>query len=153
MRYLLLALLLLFSSAFAEEIDKSEGEITNILVTIYFFDTSAEMYKYLEEVLEETDTERLEGYSLIERYTDRDLCHMDLYAVRPNRWLNEKLRQKGGRTKHYHMIFKHPRSYRRTVLKWGGFAVAFVAATTISMGMAAAQSGKYALNGEGRFRK
>ena len=84
MRCLLLALLFVCSSTFAEEIDKSQGQVSNILVTIFWFDTLSELQEYIAEMDEEEVDDRLQGYSLIERYDDRDMCHMDMYAVVPN---------------------------------------------------------------------
>jgi len=67
----------------AEPVDKSKGEISNVLVTIYWFDTTSEMSAHVEEHFGQ-DPERLQGFSMIERYGDRDLCHMDMFVVRPN---------------------------------------------------------------------
>ena len=84
MRYLLLALLLIFSSAFAEEINKSQGRIDNILITMFWFDSLAELQEAVAEMEEEEIDDRLEGYSLIERYEVHNMCHMDMFAVLPN---------------------------------------------------------------------
>jgi|GEM_PF-6626830 len=86
-----LLILLIISTglpAHAEDIVKPY-EITNVMVSIFFFDTEAEMqdYRFLHfaEELNIVEVERdILGFSGSEPYAEsHNFCHLDMYVVRP----------------------------------------------------------------------
>ncbi len=67
----------------AEEIQKPY-EIENVMVTFFWFDTDLEMQaKYAELQDEEEVDEDMRAFSGSEPYPDKNFCHVDIYAVRP----------------------------------------------------------------------
>ncbi len=74
--------------AHSEEIDKP-FEITNVLSTIFFFDTYAEMTAVWNEDHPDDYEDPndpisiLMGFSYCEHYEERNFAHCDLYLVRP----------------------------------------------------------------------
>jgi len=85
-----LLILLIISTglpAHAEEIIKPY-EIGNILITFFWFDTESEMQEfYFENVGKKKGDDEIDrlmrGFSGSEAYPDKNMCHLDLYAVRP----------------------------------------------------------------------
>ncbi len=91
MKYLSKLLILLIIStglpAHAEYISKPY-EISNVLITFFWFDTEKEMQEYYFENVGKAAGElkvdiRLRGYSASEPYEDKNICHLDMYVVRP----------------------------------------------------------------------
>lgn len=63
-------------------------EIDNVIITFYWFDTEKEMQEYyLEHFGEETNEtivdEYMRGFSASEPIPSKNICYLDLYAVRP----------------------------------------------------------------------
>lgn len=85
-----LLILLVFSTglaAHAEDIVKLY-EIDNVLITFFWFDTELAMQEYyVEHFLEDVDIDKIDplmrGFSADEPYVKQNMCHLDLYAVRP----------------------------------------------------------------------
>ena len=85
-----LLILLIFSmclTAHAEFIMKPY-EIDNVMITFYWFDTDKEMQEYYlehfgEEANEDVIDEYMRGFSASEPVPEKNICHLDLYAVRP----------------------------------------------------------------------
>lgn len=70
-------------SAHAEDIVKPY-EIGNVLVTFFWFETYAEMQEYYRvKYKEEKIDQQMRGFSAAEPYPDKNICHLDLYTVRP----------------------------------------------------------------------
>jgi hypothetical protein len=68
-------LLFVASVALAEDI-VFEYEITNVVSTLYLFDTRAEMEEYLE-------VSGISGYSECFRNEEHNIAYCDIYSVRP----------------------------------------------------------------------
>lgn len=61
---------------------KKPYEIDNVLITFFWFDTEAEMQQWFFDEYGEFD-EDMRSFSGSEPYADKNVCHLDLYAVRP----------------------------------------------------------------------
>ncbi len=61
---------------------KKPYEISNVLLTFFWFDTEEEMQKYFLDEYDELD-EDMRAFSGSEPYPDKNVCHLDLYIVRP----------------------------------------------------------------------
>ncbi len=58
-------------------------EVDNVLITFFWFDTEEELQVFFFEEYGEYD-EQMRSFSLAEVYDeDKNICHLDLYAVRP----------------------------------------------------------------------
>lgn len=84
-----LLILLIISTglaAHAEDIVKLY-EIDNVLITFFWFDTELEMQKYYAKHFLKADINKIDplmrGFSADEPYIEKNICHLDLYAVRP----------------------------------------------------------------------
>jgi hypothetical protein len=75
---LIAATLLLTATANADDYERiqKDGEIENVVLTIFWFDT-------IEDLETAFGEEGLQGYSECERYLKKNLAHCDLYVVRP----------------------------------------------------------------------
>ena len=75
---LLILLIFFATTAVAEDIDFSDGVITNILVTMFFYDTYEEMYAAFPD--EEHDYEAI---SLCERLVEQNIAYCHIHQVMP----------------------------------------------------------------------
>lgn len=85
----LLILLIISTSlpAHSEDIIKPY-EIGNVLVTFFWFDNYEDLQEYYltkfgDEEDEELVDRRMLGFSGAEPYPEKNICHLDLYTVRP----------------------------------------------------------------------
>lgn len=60
----------------AEAIQSSEGEITNVLVTLYFYDTK-------EEMQAEGEIDDVDGYSYCSRDVEQNIAYCEVHIPRP----------------------------------------------------------------------
>ena len=80
-RFLLLALLLIGSSAFADRMVKDAKTITNVISTFYFYDSLQEMYEAVDDI-EETKHDYV-AISFCERNEERNIAWCDIYTTEP----------------------------------------------------------------------
>jgi len=69
------------------DIYKPEYEIDNVLVTFIWFDskTSMQEYYHSEHADEDEEIDKLmQGFSLWEPNVEKNICHIELYTVRPS---------------------------------------------------------------------
>ncbi len=90
-----IALFCFAMAAFAEECESDvlEGragsciekpyEIENVLITFFWFDTEEEMQAYYVEQEFGPLDKLMRSFNGSEPYPDKNICHLDLYAVRP----------------------------------------------------------------------
>lgn len=77
MNKLLILLIFFLGTAVAEPI-VPDGEITNVLTTLFFYDTYEDLWNDFPE-----DRGTLEGVSFCERKVDKNIAYCDVYLVRP----------------------------------------------------------------------
>ena len=88
--WIFLCVLLCFAMAVKAEYISKPYEITNVMITFFFFDTEEEMQAYYRDNFAEAEGEEklidkfLRGFSFVEEYEEeKNICHMDMYVVRP----------------------------------------------------------------------
>ena len=87
--WIFLCVLLCFAMAVKAEYISKPYEIENVLLTIYFFDTEEEMQAYYRDNFAELEgelkiiDERLRGFGYTEVNEEHNICHLDMYVVRP----------------------------------------------------------------------
>ena len=72
----LLILLIFFANIAPAEPVVPDGEITNVLITVYYYDTYEELWDAF------ADQGELEGVSLCERNVDKNIAWCDIHVVR-----------------------------------------------------------------------
>jgi len=88
-----LALLCLAVAAFGEECEsdvefgpgsciEKPYEIDNVLITIFWFDTEEELRAYQKKHFK-VDDKLVRAFSGSEPYETKNVCHLDMYVVRP----------------------------------------------------------------------
>ncbi len=58
-------------------------EIDNVLITFFWFDTLEELQAFVADDNDWTIEADLLGLSAYEPYPEKNFCHLDMYAVRP----------------------------------------------------------------------
>ena len=58
-------------------------EISNVLLTIFWFDTEQEMHDYYVDAGFGNPDKFMRSFSASEIYEEKNMCHLDLFAVRP----------------------------------------------------------------------